>query len=403
VAKRWNRVEIAVGLVVLGIGAILLGVAGLFIYMSATATPLHPDPQQLSSVADGAVSPQASVAIERARQAMRASVAEQNLPGLSVAVAVDGKLVWAEGFGWADIDNKTPVTPDTRFRIGTLSTVLTSAAAGLLIEKQVLQLDDPIQAHVPEFPATTLPVTLGHLMAHTAGVRNDSGDEGELFGQSCQAPADGVRLVADDELRFEPGSRYQFSNYSWIMVSAAIEAAAGEPFLMFMQKQIFEPLRMDDTMADASGDAIQDLATPYFPKFAADPRYGPDPMREINLSCYAGASVFVSTPSDLVRFATAINSGKLLKPDTVRLLQSSQRLTSGEETGYGLGWDLETVTVAGKPTPWIGHDGDLLGGVAATLATLPEHGLVIALVSNTSYSDTPALALKIAEALVGGR
>jgi serine beta-lactamase-like protein LACTB len=398
VAKRWNRIEIAVGLIVLGIGGVLLGVAGLFIYMSATATPLHPDPQQLSSVAGETAPAPWSTAIDRARQAIRASVAEQNLPGLSVAVAVNGDLVWAEGFGWANIDNKTPATPSTRFRIGTLSTVLTSAAAGLLIENGNLALDAPIQKYVPDFPATRLPVTVGHLMAHTAGVRNDSGDEGELFGQSCQAPADGVKLVADDQLRFEPGTRYQFSNYSWIMVSAAIEAAAGEPFLMFMQKQIFEPLRMDDTMADASADAIQDFATPYFPKFAADPRYGPDPMREINLSCYSGASVFVSTPSDLVRFATAINSGKLLKPETVRLLQTSQRLPSGEETGYGLGWDLETVTVAGKPTPWIGHDGDVLGGVAATLATLPEHGLVIAAVSNTSYSDTPALTLKIAEA-----
>jgi serine beta-lactamase-like protein LACTB len=398
VAKRWNRVEIVVGLIVLGIGGILLGVAGLFIYMSATATPLHPDAQQMSSVAHPEAAQQFAGAIDRARQTMRASVAEQNLPGLSVAVAVDGNLVWAEGFGWADIDNKTPVTPDTRFRIGTISTALTSAAAGLLIEQQALELDESIQTYVPEFPKTPFPVTLRQLMGHTAGVRNDSGDEGELFGQTCQGPVEGVAHVADDQLRFEPGTQYQFSNYSWIMVSAAIEAASREPFLMFMQKRIFEPLRMDDTLPDSLTEPIQDLATPYFPKFAADPRYGPDPMREINLSCYAGASVFVSTPSDLVRFVNALNGGTLLKPETVQLLQSSQTLTSGQETGYGLGWDRETVTVAGKQTPWIGHDGDVLGGVTGTLAMLPEHKLTIVVLSNISYSDTPALALKIADA-----
>ena len=81
-------------------------------------------------------------------------------------------------------------------------------------------------------------------------------------------------------------------------------------------------------------------------------------MRDLDYSCYAGSSAFLSTPSDLVRFAMALDSGKLLKPETVQLLQTSQRLPAGEETGYGLGWDLETVTVAGRQTRWIGHDGD---------------------------------------------
>ena len=117
--------------------------------------------------------------------------------------------------------------------------------------------------------------------------------------------------------------------------------------------------------------------TPYFPRFAADPNYGLHLMRPLDYSCYAGSSVFVSTPSDLVRFGMAINSGKLLQPATVQLLQTSQRLASGEETGYGLGWDLETVTLAGKQTRVIGHDGDSLGGMVASLMTFPEHGIVV--------------------------
>ena len=161
----------------------------------------------------------------------------------------------------------------------------------------------------------------------------------------------------DSAPRFEPGTQYRFSNFGWILVSAAVEAAAGEPFLLFMRKQIFEPLGMDHTDADSATEPSPDRATSYFPRFAADPRYGPDLMRPIDFSCYAGASVFLSTPSDLVRFAMAINSGKLLQPATVQLLQTSQRLPSGQETGYGLGWDLETVTLAGKQTRMIGHDG----------------------------------------------
>ena len=168
------------------------------------------------------------------------------------------------------------------------------------------------------------------------------------------------------------GDQYRYSSYGWILVSAAVEAAAHEPFLAFMRKQIFEPLGMDDTRADSATEPIPDRATFYFPRFAANPRYGLHLMRQIDYSCYAGSSAFLSTPSDLVRFAMATNSGKLLQPATVQLLQTSQRLTSGQETGYGLGWDLETATLAGKESRLVGHDGESLGGMVASFMTFPE-------------------------------
>jgi CubicO group peptidase (beta-lactamase class C family) len=84
------------------------------------------------------------------------------------------------------------------------------------------------------------------------------------------------------------------------------------------------------------------------------------------------------------------------------LLQASQRLPSGEETGYGLGWDLETVTLAGERTTVVGHDGESLGGTVASLMTFPERGIVVAVTSNTSYADTFAIGSRIAEAFVTG-
>ena len=152
---------------------------------------------------------------------------------------------------------------------------------------------------------------------------------------------------AENSLLFEPGTQYRYSSYGWILVSAAIEAAADQPFLTFMRERIFDPLGMRDTFADST-EPIPNRATFYFPRFAADPHYGLHLMRPLDYSCYAGSSVFLSTPSDLVRFGMAINSGKLLQRATVQLLRRSQRLTSGEETGYGLGWDLESVTFAGS-------------------------------------------------------
>jgi serine beta-lactamase-like protein LACTB, mitochondrial len=317
-----NRTGTWVALIVLAVALLPLGIAGLWVYNSVTATRLHPDPQAVPSAAHEAEPAKWANAVEQGRQIVRAGVSEQNLPGLSVAVGIGGEIVWAEGFGWADLEKRAPVAPDTRFRIGTASIALSSAAVGLLLERGRLNLDDAIQKHVPAFPEKQWPVTLRQVMGHLAGIRSDGGDEGPLLSTHCERPVEGLQPFADRSLLFEPGTQYRFSRYGWILVSAAVEAAADQSFLSFMRKQVFEPLGMDATGADSATEPIPNRATPYFPKFAAEPRYGLHLMREIDYSCYAGSSVFLSTPSDLVRFGMAMNSGKLLKPATVHLLQA---------------------------------------------------------------------------------
>jgi serine beta-lactamase-like protein LACTB len=389
--------------VLITVGLLVAGIPMLWVYMSATATPLHPNPGDVPSATLSDPPRKWAEAVDQGRQIVRASLTKQNLPGLSVAVGIGGDIVWAEGFGFADLDERVPVTPNHRFRIGTASTVLTSAAVGLLLEEGRLKLDDVIQTYVPEYPRKQWPVTLRQLMGHLAGVRTDGGDEGPLLSEHCEQPVDALQHFAKSSLLFEPGSRYRYSSYGWILVSAAVEAAADEPFLMFMRERIFDPLGMRDTMADSATKLVADRVTFYFPRFAANPTYGLHVMRDIDYSCYAGSSVFLSTPSDLVRFGMAINSGKLLKPATVRLLQTSLRLPSGEETGYGLGWDLETVMLAGKETRVAGHDGDSLGGMVASLMTFPEHGIAVSVTSNISYADTSSLGVKIAQAFAEQR
>jgi CubicO group peptidase (beta-lactamase class C family) len=385
-------------IIVGGVALVPAFVLGLWAYTALTAETYHPNPKDVTSVPGAAPLEKWASAAEQARQVVRASLAEQNLPGFSVAVGIGSEIVWAEGFGWADLENRTPVKPDTRFRIGTASTALTSAAVGLLLEQGRLKLDDEIQTYVPEFPKKQWPVTLRQLMGHTAGVRNDGGDEGPLMETHCKRPVDALQYFADKPLLSEPGTKYRYSSYGWILMSAACRSRGREPFLAFMEKQVFEPLGMSETKADSVAAPAAGRASSYFPRFAADPKYGLDPMREIDYSCYAGSSAFVSTASDLVRFAMAIQAGKLLQPATVKLFQTSQRLPSGEETGYGLGWDLETVELAGARTPTVGHDGDSLGGMVASFVTFPNSGIVVAVLSNSSYADTAGVAVKVAQA-----
>jgi serine beta-lactamase-like protein LACTB, mitochondrial len=266
-----SRIQTFVAVVVIAIGLLIAAILGLFAYMSVTATPLHPDPARVSAVTRSTPPSKWSHAVDRGRQVVRAALVEQNLPGLSVAVGVDGEIVWAEGFGWANIDDQAPVTPDTRFRIGGPSLALTSAAVGLLLEKDKLKLDEQIQTYVPAFPQKQWPVTLRQLMGHLGGIRPGEGD-GENLSEHCEQTIDGLQRFAKTPLVFEPGTHYYYSTYGWILVSAAVEAAAHERFFTFMRTQIFEPLGMAQTTADSAALPISDQAAFYYPRFAADTR-----------------------------------------------------------------------------------------------------------------------------------
>jgi serine beta-lactamase-like protein LACTB len=393
-----TRTETILALLALGVGLLITGVAGLFAYMSATARPLHPDPQHVPSVSRVRAAEEWNAAAEQARQLARAALVAQNLPGLSVAVGAGGRLVWAEGFGYADLEKKTPVTPETQFRIGEVSNPLTSAAVGLLLEKHKLNLDLPIQTYVPAYPQKQWPMTLRELMAYQSGIENDEGDEEPLLAR-CEQTVDGLQRFAKHKLLFEPGTRYHPSSFGWILVSAAVEAAGGEPFFVFMRTQIFDPLGMSATRPDYWKETIPDRATFYFPRFAGDPTYGPDPARDGDHSCAAGGGAFLSTPSDLVRFGLALQGDNLLTSATLNVLRTPQRLKSGEQTAYGLGWNIETVPLGRESALMASHatKSDFVGG-SASLLTFPGRGLVVAIASNISFADTSSIGRKIAEA-----
>jgi hypothetical protein len=331
-----NRLSTRTVRAAFAVGVLVTLVEGFLVYRIALAAPLHPEPLNEPSAMQSAPSSQWTAAVEQAQQVVRAALSDQNLPGLSVAVGAGGGVAWAEGFGWADLKHRRPVTPDMQFRMGTGSTLLTAAGARLLVEQGKLKLDSPIQ---------TISVD----------------DEDPRFRQRCEQPADAV--------------------------SAAIARAAGQPFLAFMQQQVFQPLGMSKTAAESSteenpehvGEPEEDapilniihdgllaplgggrrygpetIATVYIPRFGSDPRRGVERMRPRNYSCFAGSLAFYSTAPDLVRFGLANN---------------------GE-----------------------GGDGELMGGRVMSLLTRPDRGVVVAVMSNVTHADTTAIAQRVAAA-----
>jgi serine beta-lactamase-like protein LACTB, mitochondrial len=395
VRKSYQKTLIT--LVLIGVGLVVALILGMRVFMGALTTPLHTDPKAVPSVAGVAPSPRWTGAVERARQIARSGLIEQNLPGLSVAVGVYDEMVWTEGFGYASVENRVPVSPAMRFRIGHVSKALTSVAAGLLLEKQRLDLDAEVQKYVPDFPKKQWPVKVRQAMANVAGFRHYQGEEADIPSGHCERAADGLAAFKDEPLLFEPETQYHYSTYGWVLVSAVIEAAAGEPFFTFMRTQVFEPLGMTSTRPDSATESIPDRVTFYFPRFSGDNQFGHLLAKPADYSCFAGAAAFISTPSDLVRLGMAVDRGRLLQPATVRRLQTPQQLKSGEETEYGLGWMLDEVPLAGESARLVYHASRSLLGGTTSFMTLPGRGIVIAVTANTSYADTRSIALRIAD------
>ena len=189
--------------------------------------------------------------------------------------------------------------------------------------------------------------------ATTAGENGQvNPDDGLAFARrTCAAAADAVDIVAGDRLRFEAGAAFRYSSYGRVLVSVLVEAVAGEPFADFMDREVFAPVGMSDTLLDARGGPPgpprarrAGPGRPLFPPaFAMRTRYGVHDAPNMDHTCLMGADGFVSTPSDLARFGAALSRGDVLEPGTVELLQTAAQLASGEPTGYGLGWFVRRV------------------------------------------------------------
>jgi len=358
--------------------------------------PMRTEPAAVPSTRAPSTDAAIAAIADAAARIARAALVDQNLPGLSIAVAVGGDVVWAEGFGWADLARGETVTPDTRFRIGDLGVPLTAAAAGLLVERGTLDLDAPIPSYIA-FPAKPWPVTPRQLMGATSGIRDLAFEEEWMRQATCRDDTSRLTIFADDPLLFEPGTASAYSTYGWIALGAIIGAVSGEPYAAFMAREVFGPLGMSDTVPDdGAGVRVPGVATFYYPTFMMRTRQGLQTATRVNVSCVLPADGYLSTPSDLARFGGALLDGALLRPETLALLQTPVTLPDGRATDETLGWEVGALRdESGALHPTIGRQGDVFGGTASLL-TLPEEGITVAVTTNVSFADTATMAAAIA-------
>lgn len=333
-------------------------------------------------------------AIEEGQEMVVQVMEENEIPGMSVAVAVDGRLAWSEGFGFANLEHEVPVTRETRFRIGSVSKPVTAAAMAVLYEEGKLDLDAPVQRYVPSFPEKRWPITSRQVAGHLAGIRHYQGLE-FMSSRRYRTVLSGLSIFESDTLLFEPETNYNYSTYGWNLLSAVVEGAADQEFLSYMQDAVFGPLGMTSIIAEHTDSLIAHRASFYV--FSNDGQTLNAPYVD-NSYKWAGGG-FIANTEDLVRFGSAHLDGSFLEPATVQLFFATQQKRDGEATNYGIGWRSGTDN---QGRYWVGHSGGSMGG-RAMLLVYPEEKVVVAMLANSGSAPmSPALAQRLAAPFLQG-
>jgi CubicO group peptidase (beta-lactamase class C family) len=315
-------------------------------------------------------------------------------PGMSVAVVVDGKIAWARGFGLADVENDVPARADTVYRIASISKPMTATAVMQLVEKGQVHLDDLVQKYVPSFPDRGLGVTLRHLMTHTSGIRHYNGGGEFNDKEHFDSLAAAFEVFENDPLLFTPGTRYSYSTYGYNLLAGVVEAASGLAFEAYMREKVWTPSGMSVTRLEHQGEIVPRRSRQYVKAGGGGVENAP--FADLSVK-WAGGGV-LSTVEDLGRFAIALDEGKLLASSTLEEMYQPMTLTDGSKTHYGLGWEID-VDAGGRR--WIAHGGGATGG-STYLLRLPERRFAVAICANVQDAgDRRALAMKIAEIVLG--
>ena len=311
-------------------------------------------------------------------------------PGLSAAVAVDGVIVWTGASGLADVENRVPATPESVYRIASISKPIASTAVMQLAEQGALDIDAEVQTYFPSFPEKEYPITIRHLMTHTSGIRHYNPGEMDMKEHFDTVEA-GTVIFRDDPLLFEPGTDYSYSTYAYNILAGVVEQVSGQSFDAYLRENVWDPAAMEATYLEHQGDLVPNRVRQYVKSDDAN-LVRNAPFADLSIK-WAGGGM-ISTAPDLARFAIALDAETILRAETHDRMTAPFTLADGTVSEYGLGWRMSEDEMG----TWVAHSGGATGGTTHLLR-LPEEGLAVALVANVqSGAGLPDAARQLAEA-----
>lgn len=322
-----------------------------------------------------------------------AIVADRQAPGVTVAVMKKGQLAYAKGFGLANLETSTPVTPQSVFRIGSVTKQFTAAALLQLQEAGLVSVDDTLGKYLPEVPRAN-DITLRQMLNHTSGLGNytNTGGKVEIFLQRSrtdypQAELLKAMLGTDPMFIGEPGAQWEYSNTAFVLLGLVIEKITGKPFAETFKPNLFARAGLTRTAVDDDAEVVPGRASGYSPNPAAPSGF--ENASYISMTYPGAAGNLRSTPEDLCKWHAALFGGRILKPESLKemtrpgLLANGQLPTAKMGPGeakpirYGMGLFIDSDAHGTQ----ISHGGGIQG-FGSWIGSYPDAGVRISFIHN---------------------
>ncbi|MBW3670620.1 MAG: beta-lactamase family protein [Acidobacteria bacterium] len=295
---------------------------------------------------------------------------EERVPGLVIAVSLDGRFLFERAYGVQNLSTGTPVETDTIFQVASVTKQFTAAAIMKLVERDQLDLHADVRSILPEVETGDHTVTVEHLLTHTSGLPNYI--EGTLDLHEPVTHAEMVAALNSKSMRFAPGTKWEYNNAGYYLLGMIIERLGGVGYPQFLEEELLHPLGLVETAYCG-----RPPAWPVPDGYLQFGSLAPVQFAAMDMSIPFAAGALCSTAEDLVRWARALEEGRILLPESYEAMTTNFELTTGQKVGYGYGlgvgsWNGQTI---------ISHSGGI-PGFSSFLMVAPESGLTVAVVAN---------------------
>jgi CubicO group peptidase (beta-lactamase class C family) len=311
----------------------------------------------------------------------------------SVLVAQDGEVLFSGGYGHASIAHGIPNNETTKFRIASITKQFTSMLVMQMVAEGQMQLEDPIRAYIPDYPAPQGDiVTIHHLLSHTSGFQHYAGipDFFPLYGRKAFGHREFVELFWELDLLYEPGSEYSYSSFGYYLLGYILEEVAGKPFERLLQERILDPLGMTDTGIVDHREIVLNKATGY--DFLLDGLVLAE-FRDLSTALATGD--MYTTPLDMVKWDQALSEHKLLEK------QYQDKIFTPNLSGYGYGWNVGYRPLAEGDSIWYAQHTGGTNGFTSISTRLPGEGYYILVFCNTRPGEIRPIEQAIVSLLYG--
>jgi CubicO group peptidase (beta-lactamase class C family) len=296
----------------------------------------------------------------------------------SVLVARDGLPIISKGYGKANIELNVPNTPQTVFRIGSITKQFTAMAVMILQERDKLKVSDSICKYLTDCPKAWKPISLRNLLTHTSGIWNYT--NAEDFDQTSTQPMTRIQVInqfRNKALEFTPGENWSYSNSGYFLLGMVIERASRKSHETFLYENIFKPLGMNGTSSDTGYRVVKNLATGY----TKTPSGAVAPNQYRALSGFSEGAL-VSTTEDLLLWDQALDTEQLVTQKSLKEIFTSFKSKNGQDFRYGYGWS--TGFMFGKPVQT--HNGRVFG-FYSVIMRFPVDQTTLIILTNSDVTD----------------